>query len=647
LIGRLPLGVLPLAILGLAYALIRRCGRPPGEAAVFAALLWAYGIALACEVLSLFQVLTFASLLTLWFLTLAAVILALARSRPPPRPRLRSLGEAAAGLIFEEWILVVAVLVIGSVTLLVALVAPPGTADSQTYHLPRIEHWIQNRSLAFYPTPVGRQLVMPNLAELLILQLRLLSGGDRLDNLVQWMAGAGSIFLVGRVTTALGASRRGVAFARLVAATLPIGILETTSTQNDLVTAFFILAMAERLLAWRHCRSPIDAAAFAAAAGLALATKGTAYLIGLPLGLWFLVASLRAGPRALAMLALCSVVLLLPNLPGYLRNIDYSGAPLSGGDVTNNADFGLDALTVNGVRNLASNLATGSIALNRQITQIVYTWLGILGLDTNAPQLTFAGTSFGLTADQGNENTAANPAQLLLALASLVVVLRSSGVSPHPRRIYALCLLAAGLLFVTVLRWQPWITRLQLPLFALAAPLAAFLPIGGAPSGRTRARERTLSAAFATSLLFFAWRPLWENSHRPLLPSSARRDGILASSADELLFIANPGLRSSYEAATRYVAAQGDRRIGLLIGGDDWEYPIWRLLREVGTRDLRIEHLSDASPGSARPYPLGPFDPTLVITTLVDLPARLTINGKPWLRVQQYPALSIYRRKPP
>jgi hypothetical protein len=62
--------------------------------------------------------------------------------------------------------------------------------------------------------------------------------------------------------------------------------------------------------------------AFFAAAGLALATKSTAYLIGLPLGLWFLAANLRAGPHALPMLIACGFLLLPSNLPTYLRNFD-------------------------------------------------------------------------------------------------------------------------------------------------------------------------------------------------------------------------------------------------------------------------------------------------------------------------------------
>ena len=231
-------GFLPLAALGLGILLLHRRDGGRLEALPVAPLLWAYGTALVSEALSLFQALTFASLLTIWSLAVIALILLLLRTRPrmpAPRRWLADIRQAAAGLIAEEWALGAVLLVIGGATLLIAILCPPGTWDSQSYHLPRIEHWIQDGSLAFYRTAIDRQLTMPGLAELLILQLRLLSGGDRLDNLIQWFAGAGAVYLVGRIARALGGSRRGVAFARVVATTLPIGILESSSTQNDLV----------------------------------------------------------------------------------------------------------------------------------------------------------------------------------------------------------------------------------------------------------------------------------------------------------------------------------------------------------------------------------------------------------------------------
>jgi hypothetical protein len=642
------LGLLPVVALGLLIALLRRRGTKPAEAVIIGPLLWAYGAAIASEALSLLRALTFASLLAAWSLAVIALAFAFLRSGRlawAPRRWAAEIRSAAAGFITEEWILAATLLIIGSATLLVALVCPPNNWDSQTYHLPRIEHWIQNRSFDFYLTRIDRQLIYPDLAEALILPLRLLSGGDRWDNLLQWLAGAGSVFLVGRIALALGASRRGIAFARLMTATLPIGILESSTTQNDLVVTVFLLAMAERLLAWRESLRARDAAFFAIAAGLALTTKGTAYLIGLPLGLWFLAANLRAGPRALPMLIACGFLLLLPNLPGYQRNFAYSGSPLgTGGEATNNTAYGLGELLVNGVRNIVVNIATQNSDYDKWLTCFVHQRLAALGLDADAPEITFPGTTFSVTTYQNNEDIAANPVQLILGAAAVIAVLLS-GASAFPRRRYALCIMGATLLFLIVLRWQPWITRLQLPIFALAMPLTAFFALER-QSRRARLGAAAAMTGMAILLIVVASPGLWSNYGRPLFPPGGFAYSIWASTGDEILFRTRPDLYTAYQSAAVYVAQHGDSQIGLLMHGNDWEYPFWRLLRRLDIKDLRIEHVGMSDPHLVNPYPLGPFHPTVVISTTRVSPPEITIDGTSWHRDLELPSFAIYRRSP-
>lgn len=643
------LGLLPLAALWLAIALLRRRGAAPSAAIVTGTLLWAYGQAMANEALSLLGAITFPALLTGWSLAVLLLARALLRAGLPawrktawhPRAWRAEIRAGAAKLIPEEWILAVVLVVVGIPTLVVALVCPPNNWDSQVYHLPRIEHWIQDGSFAFYRTAISRQLEMPYLHELVLLQLRLLTGGDRLLNLVQWLAGAGSVFLVGRIALELGAGRRGIALARLTAATLPIGILEASSTQNDLAVSFFVLCMAERLLVWRRSGRGGDAAGFAIATGLALATKATAYLAGLPLGLWFLAGQLRRGPRALPLLLVCGLLLLLPNLPNYLRNLAHSGAPLGyAGLETNNATYGISDLVVNGARSLAVNLATENTHYNRWLDHTTRQGLGALGLDADDPDLTFVDTKFMLTAFQNNEDFAANPAQIVLGIVAVIVVLLA-GASGHPRRRYALCVLGATLLFLLVVRWQPWITRLQLPLFLLAAPLTAFLLFGWEERRVLRWRPVAAMAALAIVMLIFCAPALWTNMRRPLFPGMGYRGTIWDYTGDQILFAARPDLQLSFQSAAVYAALHGDSQIGFVTNGDGWEYPLWPLLRRVGIKHLRLEHVG-VKGAMAKPYPLGPFDPTIVFVA-TPAPPEMTIDGAPWHRVQQYPALSLYR----
>ncbi|MFB2893483.1 hypothetical protein ACE1CI_11270 [Aerosakkonemataceae cyanobacterium BLCC-F50] len=83
-------------------------------------------------------------------------------------------------------------IVISSITLLTALLVPPYNYDSMTYHLPRVMHWIQNQTVAHFPTHNLRQISFAPGASYIVTHLQILSGGDRFANCVQWFAFFGS-----------------------------------------------------------------------------------------------------------------------------------------------------------------------------------------------------------------------------------------------------------------------------------------------------------------------------------------------------------------------------------------------------------------------------------------------------------------------
>jgi hypothetical protein len=146
-----------------------------------------------------------------------------------------------------------------------------------TYHLTRVMHWQQDRSLDFYATSIQRQLHLTPGAEYVTLHLQLLSGGDRLANLPQWFASMGSLFVVSLIAARLGATARGQALAALFCATLPMGILQSTSTQNDFVVAYW-LACLVALVTDATTRGWPWVLALGAALGLATLTKATAFV---------------------------------------------------------------------------------------------------------------------------------------------------------------------------------------------------------------------------------------------------------------------------------------------------------------------------------------------------------------------------------
>ena len=126
---------------------------------------------------------------------------------------------------------------------------------------------------------------MPPLASYFKLALLGLTGNDVLFNLVQWAFFAFSILAAAALAARLVPSGRAGPWAALLVATIPMAILQSTSTQNDVVVAGYLLAAAFFLSrAFAADGAPFrDLALGGAAVGLGLATKGTAYLLAVPL----------------------------------------------------------------------------------------------------------------------------------------------------------------------------------------------------------------------------------------------------------------------------------------------------------------------------------------------------------------------------
>ena len=155
-------------------------------------------------------------------------------------PRERAI---AAVRLPREWGVVAATGAVLAGAGLLAVAGGISTNDAVDYHLPRVMHWIQNGSVAFYPTAVSRQLNLGPWAEYAIAQFLILGGGDAWANLVQWFAFGGSAVGVSLIARELGAGPRGQLYAAVFAATIPMAVLQASTAQNDLVEAFWVVAL--------------------------------------------------------------------------------------------------------------------------------------------------------------------------------------------------------------------------------------------------------------------------------------------------------------------------------------------------------------------------------------------------------------------
>ena len=217
------------------------------------------------------------------------------------------------------------VLIFVVVTLFIALTAAPNNWDSQAYHLPKIEHWLQNHSLVFYPTATAKQNDFGPLAEMLLLQTRVLSGSDIYYPLIQWLSMVASVAAVFRITRQLGGDRSQCWVAAVFLVTLPIGILESTSTQNDYVEAAFLVAFITLgLETMERPFAPLALLIEASCAGIMSGlVKPVGYMTGVGFALWIAIGLSRGAPFPALMQRAVAVALVVAshaaNLPaGYI-----------------------------------------------------------------------------------------------------------------------------------------------------------------------------------------------------------------------------------------------------------------------------------------------------------------------------------------
>jgi hypothetical protein len=489
---------------------------------------------------------------------------------------------------FEAGLLLGACLLAAAVGM-VALAAPPNTYDAMTYHMSRVAHWAQNQSVAHYPTSIIRQLVQPPWAEFAILHAYVLAGGDRLANMVQWFSMLGSAAGVSLVARRLGGSRRAQILAALVAVTIPMGVIQASGAKNDYVVAFWLTCLAALVLILdrRPAGSPVGGWSILAggALGLALLTKATAYLFATPFAIWACAARVRrdgwgsAGRVAAGLLAMAALV----NAGHLARNLERYGSPVGpireGPFEYLNASLGVRSTLSLALRNAGLHLGTPWRAVNAVTEGAIRAAHRAMGLEVDDPATTWWGARFAVSGPRRHEDMVSNGPHLALIIATLLALSASPALRTPDRLVYAGVLAVAFLLFCALLRWQPWHSRLQLPLFVLWAPL-----IGIALDRRPR-----LAGAAAALLLLGAAVIAVAGEPRPLL-------GVLRESRTSQYFRARPDLHGPYVEVVQRLAERRCARIGLRLGGDDWEYPLWVLARHA-IPGARLEHLDLAGPG--------------------------------------------------
>lgn len=474
--------ILPAVVLLVFFLILRKKGLDSRRAFLGAATFCGTSLVLMTEILSIPRLVTRRGVAISWLVLALVSALVYVKGKAVRAPEQEAGGSEPAD---EQLDMTMRALVrlTGTIIAMVgitALLAPPSGIDGMTYHMPRVAMWIQNHNVQFFPTRNYTQLIYGAFAEYSMMHTILLWGSDRFVNMVQFFSFVGCAMAVSYIVKMLGGGRRAQALAFLVSITIPEGILEASGPMNTYVTSFWIATTTFFLLAFNEEASWLNTVCVGLAAGLAIFTKGTTYIV-LP---FFVLICWWIGARAsrIVFLKRCVVfvaLILVINGPQYLRNYRFDGSPLGvplnyGQLQLTVQDIGVRSTLANILRNISFHTATPVESVNLKIEHGYREAMLAMGVDPDDPRQVIWEKPFVLNHLSLQELLAGNPFHFVLLLAALgIVFVKFKSAANRALFWYATGMTMAFVAFCAILKWQRWSSRFHLPFFVMGAVLIA------------------------------------------------------------------------------------------------------------------------------------------------------------------------------
>ncbi len=497
---------------------------------------------------------------------------------------------------------------------LVAAAFPTTIWDCQTYHMPRIMHWIQNKNLHHYASNNLRQIQFAPGGELQIATTIILCGNDQAANLPQWWAMVMDsllvIFLTYELIKLYPVGKKEIlhepkiaglcaACAFVLAITIPSVVGQGVTTQNDLLSQTWVVLMVVMVyLLVQNPRNLFYIIGVAGAFALAVNAKVTNLLYAPP---WLLAAGLfflkkRYYP-SIVKLGVAGVVLTLAiNAPWMKRNYDLFQHPLAAKSefyqYYANTQFSPAQVCADLFRAISIYTRTPSQDVTDALNKILVNASSVTGISLADPAFLFGNCKFYLQPKSviGNGDGLGSflPVMVFVSLLAIFVV-RFRWISICS--LHLILILAGFVLFTAYLRWNPWMERFYMFFFLMAAPVAGMV-LGTV--GR-----RFLLIPFCA---FLSLNAVLLTSYNPGLPivgtdfhfnpyyHPLKEIPFVRQPREQQYYAFRPEFYSQTVAMSQDLMSAGVTNVLLKTGSDSWEYPFWTILQSLNFRGT-IHHV--------------------------------------------------------
>ncbi len=476
--------------------------------------------------------------------------------------------------------------------------------DSMVYHMPRVMHWIQNKSVAFYATDETRQNISPPLAEYFIMHVMLLTGNDKFVCMVQgvsYILSAGLVYLIARKM------KMGVQYACLAVFLLlmmPPAIAEAVTTQNDLFTAFMMLLFFYYYLDFIYCPD------------LAVSKKNLtlAIKLGALIAMGYLAKSNVLIPMAVFIAYLGILKILdkekIKNIiavciaglataaacvcPFCIQSYKVYGSLIpkaqTGGILPETSSIRL--LIGNCYKNLAKYFSTPLVpGINDFLLKIGRGIEKIFRIDLNDAAIAISEFDLPDAAGAYHHDTAANPLVLCLIALVLIGLLFKMCTRPKPETGMLICTVVSLLVTCTVSKYSPWQVRFFLPISVIAVIFACFFM-------ERMKREYKWKEYFIGFIICLGALSGYGAFY---YTKEAVQAGYYGNEDGPYSYFVNYKIRGPFNDIETYIETEEYQNIGFYLHSNSFEYPLWAYLdktqrmEHVLVKDEHLQKLEDAS----------------------------------------------------
>jgi hypothetical protein len=364
---------------------------------------------------------------------------------------------------------------------LLAIFIPPNNWDSMAYHLPRVEHWIQNKNIYPYPTNIVRQVLTSPLSEYIIANFQILASTDSFSNLVQFSSFIFILFSATLIFSLLKIGIKGQLFLILALLSLPMMLFQATTTQTDLLASFFFLSfiLFAIIIIQTESNFKTNFIFLALSLTLGILTKYHIAIFAAPIVIYLLFDLIKKKNNIniiFAVVISCLTIAIIL-VPLFARNI-YFFESITGKDLFDknativNSTISIQNMLSNNFKHIVDFISIPINGYNNILFSLNHSLHNLIGISENMPGNNWAGEPFTVN-NHLNEDTAGSIIHALLIILSLVLVFKSK----HKSKLlllFSYCFIdfsLYGLLF----RYTPFDIRLLLPVLILLIIISSYI----------------------------------------------------------------------------------------------------------------------------------------------------------------------------